>query len=251
MKLSVCIDAVYGGEPLRGIEETALAGLTAFEFWGWTDKDVEAMDALARKLGLKVAAMCTRNFVLNDPEHRDEFLEGLKASIPVAKKLGCPTLITQVGQDTGAPREAQHRSIVEGLRASAPILEEAGLTLVIEPLNLRVNHAGYYLAGSDEAFDMVRGVNSPHVKVLFDIYHQQVTEGDVVRRLLANLPLIGHFHAAGNPGRNELTRGELNYRYIFDAIRKAGYTGYVGLEYIPLGNALAGLREAAALVKEV
>ena len=251
MKLSVCIDALYGGEPLRGIEETAQAGLSAFEFWGWTDKDVDAMAHLARELSLNVAAMCTRNFILNDPKYREEFLDGLRASIPVAKKLGCPTLITQVGQDTGECREKQHDSIVEGLKASAPMMEEAGITLVIEPLNLRVNHPGYYLAGSDEAFDIVREVASPNVKVLFDIYHQQVTEGDVVRRLLANLPLIGHFHAAGNPGRNELTRGEMNYRYIFDSIREAGYTGYVGLEYIPLGNALEGLREAAALAGEV
>ena len=250
MKLSVCIDALYAGEPLKGIEATAQAGLTAFEFWGWTDKDVEAMDRAAREKKLAVAAMCTRNFVLNDPAQRETFLEGLAASIPVAIRLGCSTLITQVGQDNGRPREEQHASIVEGLKASAPLLEAAGITLVIEPLNLRVNHPGYYLAGSDEAFDMVLEVNSPNVKVLFDIYHQQVTEGDVVRRLLANLPLIGHFHAAGNPGRNELTRGEMNYKYIFEAIREAGYTGYVGLEYWPVGDALESLREAAALAGE-
>ena len=250
MKLSVCIDALYSGDVIRGIEETAQAGLSAFEFWGWTDKNVEAMAEKAEALKLKVAAMCTRNFVLNDPAKREEFLEGLKATVPVAQRLGCPTLITQVGQDNGQDRAVQHASIVDGLKAAAPILEEAGLTLVIEPLNLRVNHAGYYLAGSDEAFAIVKEVGSNHVRVLFDIYHQQITEGDVVRRLLANLPLIGHFHAAGNPGRNELTRGELNYRYIFDAIREAGYEGYVGLEYIPLGNALDGLREAAALAGE-
>ena len=251
MKLSVCIDALYGGSPLRGIDATAEAGLSAFEFWGWSDKDIAAIDRMAKEKNLRVAAMCTRYFILNDPEKRAEFLEGLQASIPVAQGLGCPTLITQVGQDTGAARELQHESIVAGLKEAAQILEGTGVTLVIEPLNLRVNHAGYYLAGSDEAFEIVREVDSPSVKVLFDIYHQQVTEGDVVRRLLANLPLIGHFHAAGNPGRNELTRGEMNYRYIFEAIREAGYAGYVGLEYFPVGDALESLREAAALAGEV
>ncbi len=250
MKLSVCVEALYGQRLLEGIDDTARAGLDAIEFWGWTDKDLEAIAHRAKACGLPVAAMCTRDFDLTDPSSRQIYLEGVKASIPVARKLGCPTLITQVGMDTGAPRERQHGSIVAGLRAAAPLLEAEGITLVIEPLNLRVNHPGYYLYGSDEAFDIVKEVASPRIKVLFDIYHQQVTEGDVTQRLLANIEWIGHFHAAGNPGRHELTLGELNYQYILRTIARTGYSGYVGLEYMPAGVPLQGLMDAANLARE-
>ena len=249
MKISVCIEAIMSGDILSAIDLTAKAGLDAIEFWTWPGKDIEAIGRRARQHNLAVAAMCTRNFILNDPEQRSDYLEGLEASVPIAANLGCPTLITQVGQDTGAPRAVQHQSIVEGLLAAAPILEKAGLTLVIEPLNLRVNHPGYYLSHSQEAFDIVRKVNHPRVKVLFDIYHQQVTEGDVTRRALAELELIGHFHAAGTPGRHELDCGELHYPYILQAIDQAGYEGYVGLEYFPQKQPNIGLEAVHAMVQ--
>jgi hydroxypyruvate isomerase len=251
MKISVCIEAIMPQDLLTAIDLTTQAGLDAIEFWTWPGKDVDAIDRRARQRGLSVAAMCTRNFVLNDPAQRDVYLEGLEASIPVAAKLGCPTLITQVGQDTGAPREIQHQSIVDGLRAAAAILDRAGLTLVIEPLNLRVNHPGYYLSRSQEAFDIVREVAHPRVKVLFDLYHQQITEGDITRRALAELELIGHFHAAGTPGRHELTCGELHYPYILESVERAGYQGYVGLEYMPRRRADEGLAEVAAMVRAI
>ncbi len=218
MKLSVCVEAIYGQHMLEGIDDTARAGLPAIEFWGWTDKDIAAIEARTQAQGLTVAAMCTRDFDLTDPDKRKIYLEGIAASAPVAHRLGCPTLISQVGMDTGAPRERQHQSIVEGLREAAPVLEAEGLTLVIEPLNLRVNHPGYYLYSSDEAFEIVEEVASPRIKVLFDIYHQQITEGDVTKRLMSHINWIGHFHAAGNPGRHELTLGELNYPYILKTI---------------------------------
>lgn len=250
MKISVCVEALYGQRLLEGIDDTARAGLHAIEFWGWADKDIGAIEHRAKACGLPVAAMCTREFDLTNPSRRTTYLEGLHASIPVARQLGCTTLITQVGMDTGESRELQHASIVSGLRAAAPMLEAEGITLVIEPLNLRVNHPGYYLYSSDEAFDIVKEVASPCIKVLFDIYHQQITEGDVTQRLLANISWIGHFHAAGNPGRHELSMGELNYRYILRMIAQTGYSGYIGLEYMPAGVPLQGLMDTAAMVRE-
>jgi hydroxypyruvate isomerase len=114
-------------------------------------------------------------------------------------------------------REAQTQSLIEGLRACVPILEKEGVTLLIEPLNTRVNHQGYFLASSEEAFHIINQVGSPYVKILFDIYHQQITEGNVIANIRENIGLIGHFHAAGNPGRHELDNGELNYEQIFKA----------------------------------
>ena len=142
-------------------------------------------------------------------------------------------LITQVGPDTGDARDRQHESIVKGLTAGAAILGSAGVTVMIEPLNTKVDHPGYYLTSSAEAFGIVRAVGSPNVKVVFDIYHQQISEGNIIPNIRKHSGLIGHFHAADNPGRTEPGTGELNYRKVFKAIEETGYSQYVGLEYRP------------------
>ncbi len=197
---------------------------------------------------MAIAACCTRFVSLVDPKLRSDYLQGLKESIAAAKKLGCRTLISQVGDFCpGVPRQQQYQSLVDGLTEAAPLLEQAGITLVIEPLNELVDHVGYYLVRSDEAFEIIDAVGSDNVKVVFDIYHQQISEGHVIDRLTKRIDAIGHFHAAGNPGRHELTRGELNYPEIFAAIATTNYDGYVGLEYWPQSDPDAGLRQAAAM----
>ena len=113
---------------------------------------------------------------------------------------------------------------------------------VVEPLNTKLNHPGYFLSASKEAFDLIDEVGAQSVRVLYDIYHQQITEGDILRSLLPNLDKAGHIHAAGAPGRHELTQGELNYPNIFKQLRAAGYEGYVGLEYSPQQAPEEGLR---------
>ena len=109
-------------------------------------------------------------------------------------------------------------------------LKDAGVTIVLEPLNILVDHAGHFLTTSKEAFEMVKEVNNPYVKVLFDIYHQQITEGNVIRNITENIDLIGHFHIADNPDRNEPGTGEINYINVFKAIKKAGYDRYLAFE---------------------
>jgi hydroxypyruvate isomerase len=131
------------------------------------------------------------------------------------------------------------------LKEAAPLLEDAGITLVIEPLNELVDHAGYYLVRSDEAFELVDEVGSDAVKVVFDIYHQQISEGHLIRNITEHIDRIGHFHAAGNPGRHELTCGEIHYPLIFEAIQGGTFDGYVGLEYWPVADPLIGLKEVA------
>ncbi len=244
MNYSVCIDALYHGKDFaEGMRETKEAGIKGFEFWSWWDKDVDRMAAEKEKLGLTVAAMCTKFVSLVDASQHDEYLAGLKESIEAAKKLGCKTLISQVGADTGKPREEQHKALCEGVKRAVPMLEENDITLVLEPLNTAVDHAGYYLSSSKEAFDIVKEVGSDKVKILFDIYHQQITEGDVIRSIRKTFPQSGHFHAAGNPGRHEIDTGELNYPNIFRAIEETGYAGYIGLEYFPEKPALEGLKK--------
>ena len=113
-------------------------------------------------------------------------------------------------------------------------VDKTGVTIMIEPLNTFVDHPGYYLTSSAEAFDMIREVDNPFVKVVYDMYHQQIMEGNIIPSVTKNLDLIAHLHAAGHPGRHELQNGELNYAVVFDALDKAGYAGACGLEYFPV-----------------
>ncbi|QDT08310.1 hydroxypyruvate isomerase family protein [Planctomycetes bacterium K23_9] len=245
LKPSVCIDAVLEGHSLcDALAMVADAGIGAFEFWCWWEKDLNEMVRLTEKHQLEISACCTKFVSLVDPSLRSEYLKGLEESIAAAKQIDCQTLISQVGDfREGVPRQEQHQSLVDGLREAAPMLEEAGITLVIEPLNELVDHAGYYLVRSDEAFAVVYKVGSQNVKVIYDIYHQQISEGHLIANLTENIDKIAHFHAAGNPGRHELTRGELHYPSIFDAIRDTNYDGYVALEYWPVGDPMKGLKK--------
>jgi hydroxypyruvate isomerase len=243
MKISVCVEAVYNKKDfIASMREVKSLGIDAVEFWSWWDKDIDKINAARKELDLNIAAFCTKMVSLVDPSQRKTYISGLEETVPVAKKLGCKTIISQVGNELPSlSREAQHKSLVKGLKKCSHFLEAEGLTLVIEPLNIRVDHKGYYLWESDEAADIVSEVGSPNVLMLFDIYHQQIMEGDVIRRSIRHLNAIGHMHAAGNPGRNELDSGELNYMAIFDALQSSGYTGYVGLEYFPVREAKEGL----------
>lgn len=152
-------------------------------------------------------------------------------------------LITQVGQDTGEARAYQHEAIVETLRQAKPILEDSGVTVMLEPLNTYVDHAGYYLWSSLEGFEIIREVDHPLVKIVYDIYHQQVMEGNIITNITNNLDCIAHLHSAGHPGRHELQYGENNYNVIFDAVDKSGYTGACGLEYRPILDPVESLKE--------
>lgn len=247
LRPSVCIDAVLGelskGDAIRIVRE---AGIDAFEFWGWWDKDLDEVRSARDEFGLQIAACCTKFISLVDPGTREDYLAGLTESIAAAKQLGTRTLISQVGDfRPGVPRQQQHDCLVEGLRKAAPLLQAADVTLVIEPLNELVNHPGYYLVRSDEAFQIIDEVGSSHVKVVFDIYHQQVSEGHLIQNISTHIDKIAHFHAAGNPGRHELTRGELDYRSIFAAIEETDYDGFVGLEYWPVDEPIEGLKQVA------
>lgn len=247
MKYSVCVDALYMNnnekDLFAALKEIDAVGYKDFEFWTWWDKDLDRLVSVKDELGMNLVACCTKFISLTDPAKRTDYLKGLEESIAVAKKLGTNMLITQVGDDTGTDRKFQHDSVVQGLTACAQMLKDAGITMVFEPLNTKVDHKRYYLYSSDEGFEIAREVGSPNIKLLYDCYHQQIMEGDLIRCACANIHLIGHMHAAGNPGRHELSSGELNYAGIFKAMDDAGYKGCMGLEYFPQRAPTEGLRE--------
>ena len=243
MKFSVCMDALFKGSDSERIELCSKAGAKAIEFWAWWEKDVDLVKKAAAENNLEIAAMCTKFFSLTDPAQRDDYKAGLKASLEAADKLGCKVLISQTGNDTGKERQLQRESIIEGLRECIPLLEKTNVTLAVEPLNTRIDHKGYFLSSSAEAFEIINRLSSPHIKVLYDIYHQQITEGNIVNNVKANIGNICHFHCAGISGRGELTNGELNYPFVFGEIDKTGYTGFMGLEYFPKEEALSNLKK--------
>jgi len=248
MKFAVNTDAILGKlSTVEAMGKVRECGLDGIEIWEWRNRDLKAIAAESRRLGVEVTALPTTFWNLVDPSRREEYLAGLRESLEAAKFCGTPVLMSQVGNDNGKPREEQHASIVAGLRACAPLCEAAGVTLAIEPLNLPYDHAGYYLSTSREAFEIVRAVASPNVKVLYDIYHQQITEGDLANTLSANVAEIAHVHVAGHPGRHEPDVGEINAPYLFSTLDRVGYKGRIGLEYFPIRDPLEGLRWLATL----
>ena len=238
MKFSVCVESVFDGcDFAESMKEIKNAGIDTIEFWTWDNKNIEAIKSEKESLGINIAGFCTKYFNLVNPDNREQYLSGLKESIEIAKRLNVTKLITQVGDEIkDVSREAHNKSIIDGLKACAPILEESGVTLLAEPLNTFVDHIGYYLYSSGECAEIIRTVNSPNVKMLFDIYHQQIMEGNLISNITKYFDCIGHFHAAGNPGRNEIYKGEINYKNIFEAIDSLGYKGFMGLEYFTKEN---------------
>ena len=140
-----------------------------------------------------------------------------------------------------------HKNLEGALAEAAGIAAEADFTLLLEPLNTLVDHPGYYLDSSAEALAIVRAIGSPHLKILFDIYHMQIMEGNLLATIEKNIAWIGHFHAAGVPGRGELFDCELNYPHILARIEASGYHGAFGLEYFPaLSDHNQSLRDTLA-----
>ncbi|MBD1382017.1 hydroxypyruvate isomerase family protein [Metabacillus arenae] len=238
MEFSVNIETVYSNHDyIRGMVEVKRIGFHAIEIGVWWDKNLQEIFVASQRLQLRITGVVTQFISLTDPSKRQEYVEGLRQTIEIAKMLRCKTIISQVGQEiAGVPRREQHQSIVAGLKACVPFLEEAGMMLVIEPLNTIVDHPGYYLDSSKEGFQIVEQVASPYIKVLYDIYHMQIMEGNIISTIVNNIDHIGSFHIAGVPGRHEPYTGELYYINILKAIQETGFKGYVGLEYFPLLN---------------
>lgn len=227
----------------EAIKKIGELGFSAAETYDWKNLDLDKVKYTCEETGVKLVSMCTSCFNLTDSSYRSEYLECLDESCKAAVKLGAGKLITQVGNDTLEEREVQHKNIVDTLKESVTILEEYGITLMIEPLNVIFDHKGYYLSSSSEAFDIIHEVDSDFVKVVFDIYHQQITEGNIIPNITNNLDCIAHLHCAGHPGRHDLQFGENDYNVIFEAVKESGYSGFCGLEYSPLSSAEESLEE--------
>lgn len=246
VRLSVCIDMILTEIPfLERMDRIKQLGYPAFEFWEWKNKDVEAILKKKNELGLEIATMMGSGWKhMNSENARKNFVAEIQASLATAKRLGAKTLIVTTGfEDKQLPRAEQHANYVGALKAAAPFAEQAQVTLVLEPLNIKVDHPGYYLQTAKEGFEMIDEVGSPALKMLFDIYHHQIMEGNVIADITKNIAKIAHFHVADVPGRHEPGSGEINYANVFRSIAASGYQGFVGLEFKPSRTADEALRE--------
>ncbi|MBC9987982.1 hydroxypyruvate isomerase [Haloferax sp. AS1] len=227
---------VYDGPYPERIRRAGATGVEAVEFWDWREKDLPALEAAAADAGVDIVS-CTAGGVLTDPEAAKEAVETVRESIDAASDIGCPTLILTTGPDQDKySRRAQRETVVKILSAVAPVAEEADVTLALEPLNTAVDHPGYFLTTTAEGFSIVDDVDSSHVKLLYDVYHQQVTEGNIIATLTDRIDDIGHIHVADVPGRREPGTGEINFDNVLSAINDAGYDGYIGCEFRPSGD---------------
>jgi len=236
---------------LERLEKVKEAGVTAFEFWGWQNKDVDAIAKKKHELGLSVSSfgLNLRDFSLTKPDVGDEFESSIEETVQVAKKLDCHNLIGPVGLGQSVSRLSRRQQIknaVENLKGGAPLLEESRMTMLIEPVNL-IDHKGCYLSRSSEAAYLIRGVGSQSVKMLFDFYHQQITEGNLINNVNKYFDLIGFFHIGDVPGRHEPGTGEINYRNIFRCIDDLGYKDYVSMEFMPTIDHVEAVRRTLRL----
>ncbi|MEO8029114.1 MAG: TIM barrel protein, partial [Bryobacteraceae bacterium] len=167
------------------------------------------------------------------------------------QKLEIPQIILMSGNAVpGKSKEEQYASMLEGVKRAGDLAAKANLTLIIEPLNNKVDHKGFFLDNCVDGLRLVKEAQNPHVKLLFDIYHEQVQLGNVIRTLTEAAPHVAVFHIADNPGRHDPGTGEMNYDNIYKAIVKTGYTGYVTMEYVPAGDPAESLTAALKQVRK-
>lgn len=259
VKFSVCIDTLFTEYPfLERSRKVAEMGFPAIEFWRHDEKgkDMKALRQATRDCGIMVS-----DFTMNtpggdiggslvNPRDKSKYLKRVKKTIQVAQALDCSKMITCSGNViNGLTTRQQARNMVTVLGQATKLVEKEGITMLLEPLNTLVDHAGNFLDSVKLGFQVVNEIKSPNLKLLYDIYHMQIMSGNIIQTLRENIGSIGHIHCAGVPGRHELYLGELNYRSIFKTIDELKYDGYVGLEYFPTMKSEESLKRVCEIVE--
>lgn len=246
----------------QNLERVAQAGFSQVElvseFKKWSPPDTDRILARMKTLGIRVDAMAGMTHGFADPAGGDAFIDELTSLVPMAQRLGSPQIILLSGKridsaspasEAGAPQGAQYAASIEALKRAAQVLTAAGLQAVIEPID-RLENPTIYLDGVTEAFAMVRAVGSPSVRVLFDLYHEQRTHGNLIQKLDEHIGEVGLIHVADVPGRNEPGTGEMNYPNIYARLAALKYNGTIAMEFYPKGDPVATLRSAREQVMQ-
>ncbi len=244
-----------GDDPIDQINFMADNGFTAFEDNGMKNRSLSMQNKIADvmlkrdiKMGVFVAheiAWKKPNLASGDLNMRIAFLKQIKKSIEVAKRINAKWMTVVPGHlDLRKKLSYQTANVIESLKLASDLLEPHGLIMVLEPLNFR-DHPGLFLTESPQAYEICKAVNSPSCKILFDIYHQQIQEGNLIPNIEKCWEEIAYFQIGDNPGRNEPTTGEINYLNIFKHIYSKGYEGVLGMEH---GNSLKGIEGEKAVI---
>ena len=234
---------------LERVEQAIALGFPAIELWPWKGKDLDALAELCARGGIEVAQFTAWGFApgLNDPANHDAFEQAVREGCEAAHKLGAKAMTVVAGNNQpGMTQEQMHAHVISGLKRVAPIAEGEDVTLILEPMNGRVDHPGHCLYGSADGIRICSAVGSSHVKLNWDLYHMQISEGDLCGHLREGFEHIGYVQLADHPGRNEPGTGEIHYPRVLKELSELGYTGLVGLECYPRGDELEAARRVAA-----
>ena len=244
-----------GDDPIDQINYMADLGFRAFEDNGMSSRSVDLQNKISKTLenrGMKMGVFVAHkiywdkpNLSSGDDDYRNEFLNYIENSVEVAKRVNAKWMTVVPGHlDLRKDMSYQTSNVVETLKRACDILESHGLVMVLEPLNFR-DHPGLFLTESPQAFQICKAVDSPSCKILFDIYHQQIQEGNLIPNIDDTWDEIAYFQIGDNPGRKEPTTGEINYKNVFKFIYEKGFEGILGMEH---GNSIQGERGEKALV---
>ena len=236
-KFAVNVEMWFRDRPfLDRIRAAADLGFPAVEFWPWRNKDLDAIAALCEERGIVVTQFTAWGFTpgMNDPKNHDAVEEEIRASCEAAHRLGTKMMTVVAGNDQKGMTQAQmHDNVITALKRAAPIAEAADVMLILEPMNIRVDHKGHCLYGSVDAVRICREVDSPMVKINWDLYHCHISEGDLCGHLREGFDQLGYVQIADHPGRTEPGTGEIHYPRVLREVAALGYEGYVGVECRP------------------
>lgn len=264
MKYSCCIEMLFTEyEFAERIWKAKEAGFDCVEFWCWEDKDLAAIKKTTEDAGVSIAIMQgNTEGRMVDPKDFDKYIAGVRKSIRKAKYLGVKNLflMSDIMREDRSVLETEYSISVEEKRKATirilkelvPIAEENDITFVIEPLNTKVDHKGYSLYSSREGADIIKEVGNDHIRLLYDAYHMQIMEGNVIETIRELHDTLGYFHIADVPGRCQPGTGELNYVNIVKALKETGYDRYVGFEFEAAGvSSMDASRECLNVLRNV
>ena len=259
--LSVMLWTVFNELPFeQRLAKVAEAGYTNIELVGeyakWSEADFARAVAAAKQLGIHFDATAGLHNGVANPAVRDAFLDELKAALAPMERLSCPAMIILSGNVVpGLSREVQHGSCIEGLKRAAELIE--GKQIAGEPVRLLLEcidpeeNPHYFLQSAAEAIEIVRAVNHPQVQFLYDLFHEQIAEGNLIEKLDKHIDVIGLIHVADVPGRHEPGTGEINYANVYRKLAQLKYRHVVAMEFKPTGDPVASLRQAREMAASV
>jgi hydroxypyruvate isomerase len=219
------------------------------EYHKWSAAEFDRNNAKRKELGIKFDTTAGLKHGIGNPQDREAFLTDLKNELPIMEKLECPAVIVMSGNVVpGVSREAQHQSCIEGLKRGAALIE--GKKIDGQPIRLLLENIDpeenpkYYLTSVAEGFEVMKAVNHPQVQFLYDFFHEQISEGNLIEKLRKNIQHVGLVHIADVPGRHEPGTGEINYYNIFKALGELKYNRIAAMEFYPTNNPVEKLRVA-------